>query len=130
MAKTYTSDMLLPRNWLRSVLGDTQVSVDWTVQTYDGALFDDDEIDSLVDALGVSAAGASLAEAKASRYGALVGKMVDADASEDITAAIEHFRGLAERFRKGLLVPPSVDTPGGIAVTALALPDLSEYRTD
>jgi len=126
---TYT-DAVTSLNWIREVLGDTLVGVAWSAERLDGHMFSDTRITNLVDAVGASAAAASLAESKAARYATIAGKWTDADASEDITKSVEYFQDLAKRIRAGQLVPPGEAAAGGFAVEALVLPDLSEYRTD
>jgi len=129
LAKTYGADPSDGRDWLRLILADTEVGTNWSITAYYGAVFTDSEIDALIAAIGIAGAGAQLAQAKASRYGALVGKLADADMSEDITAQIAYFNDLAKKLRSGELVPPG-EAGGGIAVVALDLPDLQEYKTD
>lgn len=129
MPATYT-DAVSALNWIREILGDTLVAVAWSAERLDGHMFSDTRIQNLVDTVGAAPAAASLAEAKAARYATLAGKWTDADASEDITKTVEYFQDLAARIRSGQLVPPGEDAPGGLAVQALVLPDLAEYRTD
>lgn len=129
MPDTYT-DAVTDLNWLRELLGETVVGTAWSVTAYDGHMFSDTRIQNLIDEMGTVAAGASLAEAKASRYAALVGKFTSDGTSEDITTTVEYFRDLAKRFRSGALIPPGDAAAGGVAVLAMTLPDLTDYRTD